>query len=130
MIFVYLLAYVLSCIGLVLAFQRLHIWPRTTAMTRELRGAFAVMADKRLSDDEKEVALRRRSIEVLGMTATLTLALVATFAAAALPVMLTELVGWITWHGFLMFSIHPLVVVATVAGLAALPWVQGKLARA
>ncbi|QZH75828.1 MAG: hypothetical protein JY451_04355 [Erythrobacter sp.] len=122
-------AYILSCLLLVLAFQGLHVWPRTKAMTRELRGAFAVMTDKALSDDHKEAALRRRSIEVLGLTVRLTLVLIATFAAAALPVVLAQWAGWLTWQDFLVFSIQPLVVVATVAALALWPLLQSRLAR-
>lgn len=122
-------AYILSCLLLVLAFQHLHIWPRTTAMSRELRGAFVVMTDKTLGDDAKEAALRRLSLEVLGSTVKLTLALVATFAAAALPVVLAQWAGWLTWQGFLIFSIQPLVVVATIAALAAVPMLQSRLSR-
>lgn len=122
-------AYILSCLLLVLAFQRLDIWPRTTAMTRALREAFGVMTDKGLTDDEKEVALRRRSILVLGLTVRLTLALAATFAAAALPVALGQWAGWLNWREFLIFSIQPLVVVATIAALAVLPVLQARLAR-
>ncbi len=122
-------AYVLSCVLLVLAFQRLHVWPRTTAMSRELRGAFAVMTDKGLNDDQKEAALRRRSVDVLGLTVRLTLVLIATFAAAALPVVLAQWAGWLTWQEFLVFSIQPLVLVATVVALALWPKLQSRLAR-
>lgn len=120
-------AYVLSCVLLVLAFQGLRIWPRTTEMTRELRAAFGVMTAKDMSDDEKEREIQARSIRVLGLTARLTLALVVTFAAAAAPVALAVWAGWLTWQGFLVFSIQPLVIVLTVIALAAWPKVQAGL---
>lgn len=117
-------AYVLSCILLVLAFQGLRIWPRTTEMTRELREAFGVMAAKGMSDDEKEAAIRKRSIRVLGLTTRLTLALVVTFTVAVLPVAIAVRFGWITFEEFLAFSIQPLVIVLTVVALAAWPKLQ------
>lgn len=123
------LAYVLSCLLLVLAFQGLRIWPRTTEMTRELRDAFGVMAAKDLSDDEKEAAIQKGSIRVLGLTSKLTLALAATFGAAALPVALAELAGWLTWRDFLIFSVQPAVVVLTIVALGAWPYVQARFVR-
>lgn len=127
-----LAVYVLSCILLVLTFQGLHIWPRTTEMTRELRAGFGVMASKQLSDDEKEVALRNGSLRVLGLTAKLTLALVVVFAAATAPVAIAVWAGWMSWTGFLMFTIEPIVVIGTVAALGAYPrlqsWVRARFA--
>ena len=127
-------AYVISCILLVWAFQGLSIWPRTTNMTRELRAAFGVMAARDMSDDEKEREIQARSIRVLGLTAKLTLALALTFAAAAAPVALAVWADWLTWQGFLIFSIQPLVIVLTVLALSAWPsvqkGVQARFARA
>lgn len=119
-------AYVFSCILLVLAFQGLRIWPRTTEMTRELRAAFGVMAARDMSDDEKEREIRTRSIRVFGLTARLTLALVVTFAAAAAPVAAAVWADWLTWEQFIVFSIQPLVIVLTVVALALWPRVQSR----
>jgi hypothetical protein len=123
-----ILAYVASCLLLVLAFERLRIVALTRAMGRTARAAFGTIADRAMSDDEKELALRKDSLELLHRTTILTLALALLFALAALPVVLAERAGWLTYQSFLLFSIQPVVVIGTIAALGLLP-VLGRLAR-
>lgn len=114
-----LLVYIASCILLGLAFHYLSITELTRRMLGQLRAAFAVITDKAMSDEQKEVALRSRSIEVLGTTTKLTLALIVVFGAAYLPIWLGEVAGEITFEGFIYYTIQPLVVVGTIAACVA-----------
>ncbi|RPF71066.1 hypothetical protein [Aurantiacibacter spongiae] len=96
-------------------------------MTETLRVAVSILRDRTLSDEEKERLLRRQSVEAFGLVATVTAALAATFLAAAAPVAVAEMAGWLDWRGFLAFSLRPAVVVATVAVFAAAPWLRSRL---
>lgn len=123
-----ILAYAISCLLLAAAFAGLRVWPLTRSMAAQLRANFAVIGNKAMSDDEKERALRTGSLAVLRETVRLTAALAATCAAAAAPVVLAERAGWLTYQGFVVFSIQPLVVVATIAAFYVLER-AGHLAR-
>lgn len=122
-----ILAYIISCLLLAATFHALHIWPQTTDMTRMMRLAFATMTDSALSDDEKEVAIRRQSIKLLGITAKLTIGLAIVLVATILPVAVAERAGLLTYEGFLLFSLEPLVILLTVLGFCAVPWLFGRL---
>lgn len=109
-----LLIYIVSCILLGLTFHFLSIAPLTKRMLTQLRGAFAVVGDKAMSDEQKERALRSQSVEVLGTTFRLTIALIVVFAAAYLPIWLGEISGEITFEGFIYYTIQPLVIIGTI----------------
>lgn len=122
-----IIAYIISCLLLAATFYALHIWPQTTEMARMMRQAFATITDKALSDDEKEVAIQRQSIRLLVVTAKLTIGLAIVSAATVLPVALAEQAGLLTYEGFLLFSLEPLVIVLTILGFGAVPWLFGRL---
>ena len=121
MIFVY----TASCLLFAFAFARLRVWPLTRAISARMRRSFAVIADARLSDAEKERALQQGSVELLRQAVKLTAALGAVLACAALPAVLADLTGWISLEGFVAFSLSPAVLIATVAAFA----VIARLAR-
>ncbi|WP_427967530.1 hypothetical protein [Altererythrobacter sp.] len=122
-----ILAYITSCLLLAATFHLLHIWPQTKQMTRMMRLAFATMFDKALSDDEKEVAIRRHSIRLLAVTVKLSVGLAVVLAACVLPVAIAEQAGLLTYEGFLLFSLEPLVVILTIVGFGSAPWLIGRL---
>jgi len=122
-----IIAYVISCLLLAATFHALHIWSQTTDMARMMRLAFATLADRALNDDEKEVAIRRLSIQLLAVTAKLTVALAIVLAATALPVVLAAQAGMLTYEGFLLFSLEPLVILLTILALGAVPWLAKQL---
>jgi sterol desaturase/sphingolipid hydroxylase (fatty acid hydroxylase superfamily) len=109
-----ILAYVASCVLLAITFVPLHVWSLTRRVAVRLQAAFAVIGDPKLSDEEKELALRKRSIEVLRDTVLLVAALAATLAAAMLPIYLGEAAGWFTYQEFLVFTVQPLVIILTI----------------
>jgi hypothetical protein len=116
MIFVY----AVSCLLFALAFAGLRVWPLTRAISQLMRKSFAVVTDSQLSDEEKERALQKGSLELLRDAVKLAGALAATLACAALPAVLAELAGWISLEDFVAFSLRPVVLFATVAAFAAL----------
>ncbi|WP_265570161.1 hypothetical protein [Sphingomicrobium nitratireducens] len=122
-----LAAYVASCLLLVVAAERLRIIPLTRTLLARMREAFAVLRST-MSDEEKEKAVQRAALQLLIRTVTLSLALVVVFGAAAAPVILGDVRGWFSPTEFLSFTIHPLVVVGTIA-VAAAPWAWRKVAR-
>jgi len=125
-----LLIYIASCILLGIAFHFLRIAPTTKRMLAQLRSAFAVISDKAMSDDDKERALRVRSVEVLGTTVKLTAALIAVFAAAYLPIWLGEISGTITFDAFIYYTIQPLVIVGTIVACAAYAYALKRYRKA
>lgn len=124
-----LLAYIASCVLLGWTFVRFGIAPKTQAMVHEARSAVATVQDRELSDIEKERAVQRASITLLGQTAILTLALGVVFVAAALPVALGVLAGQFAWAEFGYFTIEPLVVIGTIISCIAWAFWERRSAR-
>ena len=123
-----LLVYIISCVLLGMAFHYLRIAPQTRLMMMQMRSAFGVVGSKTMSDDEKEIALRKQSVEVLLTTTKLTAALIVVFALAYLPIWLGEMAGKITLTGFLYFSIQPWVVIGTVLACVAYAFAAKRFA--
>ena len=109
-----LAAYIASCIALGWVFVRLDVWARTRVMLSDMATTLAVIRNPAMNDLEKERALQTGSIRLLGRVAVLTLALVATFGAAAAPVALGVWAKAFGWTDFLWFTLHPAVLGGTI----------------
>lgn len=111
--------YVLACAIFYVAFVKLQVVGRTLALLAVFRSAALVMADRGLSDLEKEAHVRRAAVRSLAETLALAVRLMALVACAGLPVLLATQVGGVGLGQFAAFSLDPLVLLCTVLALLA-----------
>lgn len=116
------------CVGL-------FVWLiRATALAASIRNLFATLAgtarklaEKGLSEAERERLARSKGIEALRLLATVLLKMAAVVAAATSPALILDAVGYLAAGDVLAFSLRPVVIVATCAFFVLVPLVSGRL---
>ncbi|MBR9652743.1 hypothetical protein [Thalassovita aquimarina] len=118
----------LLCCGLFYAmFITSRLIPRTLELASVFNEAIAVMADKNLTDAEKEPLVRKAAITAAKRSSRLIVTLAVIVLVSMVPLALGSLLHLILVDAFWAFTIQPAVLVATLVGMTGVEMLRRRL---
>lgn len=121
--------YILVCLAFYATFMKFQLVTRSYELLREVQFTGEILRNRKLSDHDKKVRLRRAATGTLIQTMSLATRLGLVLAAAGAPAFLADRTIGLDVSDLAAFSLNPVVLVGTVAAIAGLDKLRRTVAQ-